>query len=133
MAPKTSTDLTEFLVLETTVWKALVAGDRAVDSASLHDNFVGLYPTGYASKAEHVDQLADGPTVMEFLLEEARLIPVSDDAALLCYLATYLRTGTGAVTEQMYVSSLWQRDPGGSSEWLNTFSQDTPATGVRLP
>ena len=83
MTPKTSTDVAEFLELETTVWQALVTGDRDVDSASLHDNFVGLYPTGYANKAEHVDQLADGPTVAEFLLEEARLIPVSDDAALL--------------------------------------------------
>ncbi len=129
--PQTSTELADFLALETAVWDALVAGDRERDAASLHESFVGLYPTGFADKSEHVSQLSDGPTVAEYLLEEARVITVSDDAALLCYLATYLRTGDGAETEQMYVSSLWQRSAEGT--WLNTFSQDTPATGVRLP
>ena len=128
--PKTSADLDAFIELETAVWDALVTGDRDSDAASLHDDFVGLYPTGFANKDEHVDQLADGPTVAEYLIEDPRVIPVSDDAALFCYLATYLRTGPGASTEQMYVSSLWRHIDGS---WLNTFSQDTPASGVRLP
>lgn len=128
--PQPSTDLDGFIALETAVWDALVAGDRVSDAAALHDDFVGLYPSGYANKTEHVEQLADGATVAEYVIEEPRVILVSDDAALFCYLATYLRTGDGATTEQMYVSSLWQRTNG---QWLNTFSQDTPASDVRLP
>ena len=129
-APQTSADLDAFVALETAVWDALVAGDQVADAASLHDDFVGLYPTGFSNKAEHVAQLTDGPTVAEYLIEEARVLSVADDSALLCYLATYLRVGDDATTEQMYVSSLWQRIDGS---WVNTFSQDTPASGVRLP
>ncbi len=112
------------------MWDALVSGDKAADATSLHDDFVGLYPTGFSEKSEHVGQLDDGPTVAEYLIEEARVIPVSEDASLLCYLATYRRTGEGADIEKMYVSSLWQRFDG---RWLNTFSQDTPASGIQLP
>lgn len=128
--PQTSPDLAAFVELETAVWEALVYGDQATDAKALHDGFVGLYPTGFSTKADHVAQLDDGPTVVEYLIEEARLVSIGAEAALLCYLATYLRTGEGAVTEQMYVSSLWQRIDG---TWVNTFSQDTPASGVRLP
>lgn len=121
-------DLDGLLRLETAVWQALVDGDGAADARLLSDDFVGVYPTGVASRDGHVDQLAAGPTVATFSLEGALVVPVSEDAALLVYLATYVRAGADEA-ESMYVSSLWcQRD----GRWLNTFSQDTPVTGEHV-
>ncbi|MFT3852863.1 MAG: nuclear transport factor 2 family protein [Ilumatobacteraceae bacterium] len=123
-----SIDLDGLVRLEAAVWQALVDGDAAADARLLSDDFVGVYPTGVATRADHVDQLAGGATVATFSLEGARMVPVSDDAALLVYLATYVRPGA-TEPESMYVSSLWCRRDG---RWLNTFSQDTPATGERV-
>ena len=117
---------TEFLLaLETAVWQALVDGDAAADRALLSDDFVGVYPTGFATREDHVSSIAGGPTVRRFELTRARVLVVSDDAVLLSYHAAYERV-SGATPEAMYVSSLWcHRDDG----WVNVFSQDTPDTG----
>ncbi len=104
----------------------------AADGAHLADDFVGLYPTGFADRSEHVGQLAGGPTVASFALDQVRLVPVAESAALLCYRASFRRPGASASgpAEVMYVSSLWCRRDG---RWVNTFSQDTPASDERLP
>ncbi len=122
--------LDELLDLERAVWRALVDGDSGADAAALDDDFLGLYPSGYATKDEHVDQLLDGPTVVSFELSDARSVAVAREAALLCYLATYRRPGA-SVDEQMWVSSLWQRSDDGI--WRNTFSQDTPVSDHAVP
>ena len=117
--------LDELVALETQVWDALVAGDTAADAALLAADFVGVYPTGFAGRDDHVGQLAGGSTVAAYTIEQPRLIPAGDDAVLLAYRATFRRAGHGA-PESMYVSSLWCRRDG---RWLNTFSQDTPGGG----
>ncbi len=116
------------LALETAVWQALVDGDPDADRALLADDFVGVYPTGFATREDHASSIADGPTVRRFELTRARVIAVSDDAALLSYHAAYERVG-GATPEAMYVSSLWCRRGDG---WVNVFSQDTPDTGIAV-
>ncbi len=111
--------------LERRVWNALVTGDADADRALLAPDFVGLYPTGFADRDDHVDSLASGPTVASYELGETRLLRVSDDAVLFCYRSDFRRataTGPGPV-EAMYVSSLWCRRAG---RWLNVFSQDSP-------
>jgi hypothetical protein len=118
--------LEELLALETDVWNALVAGDGAADERLLSDDFLGVYPTGFGDRGEHVRQLAGGPTVATFELSRARLVEVSAAAALLAYRAVYVRVGDHAEPESMYVSSLWCRRDG---RWVNVFSQDTPDTG----
>ncbi len=121
--------LEELIALETEVWTALVEGDGEADERLLSADFLGVYPTGYAGRGDHVDQLAGGPTVRSFELSEARLVAVSETAALLAYRASYVRTGDDPEPESMYVSSLWcQRD----ARWVNVFSQDTPDTGVAV-
>lgn len=122
-------EIEELLALETAVWQALVDGDVATDAALLAADFVGLYPTGFAGHDDHTGQLAAGPTVRRFELSEARMLTVSDAAALLMYRAVYERAGEQAPPESMYVSSLWCRRGG---RWLNVFSQDTPDTGVAV-
>jgi hypothetical protein len=119
-------DLEEFVRLETAVWQALVDGDAEMDAALLTDDFLGVYPSGFAGRDDHVRQLADGPTVASFELSEARLLVISDDAMMLSYRADSHPVAGTAHPEPaaMYISSLWCRRDG---RWLNLFSQDTPA------
>jgi len=124
----TQTVLDELLTAETAVWQALVAGDAAADAAALAPGFLGVYPTGFAGRDDHVGQLAGGPTVAAFLLDDPRVLAPAPDLALLAYRATFRRPGSTA-QETMFVSSLWQRQGGG---WINLFSQDTPV-GPALP
>jgi len=121
--------LADLLAQEHRVWQALVAGDATADMALLSDDFLGVYPDGYAGRADHGAQLANGPTVQSYEISAARVVPAGPDHALLVYHASYLRPGRD-LPEAMYVSSLWQRQGGA---WINIFSQDTPATGETLP
>ena len=116
--------------LESRVWEALRRGDAAEDERLLAADFVGLYPTGYADRNDHVGQLVGGPTVAEFQLHDVRLIALGPDDALLCYRAHYRRPGGG--TRSMWVSSLWSRREGNRREgnWVNVFSQDTPVAAA---
>lgn len=115
-------DLDTLLALEHVVWRALADGAPDVDEQLLSDDFLGVYPTGYAGRSDHVGQLRDGPTVAEYDVSDARMVAISDDAALLVYRAVYRRPGR-TDREEMYVSSLWCRR---GDAWMNTFSQDTP-------
>lgn len=114
--------LVHFVELERAVWEALVRGDPDADRAALAPQFVGVYPSGFAGAAEHVDQLADGPTVADYVITDARILEIAAGHAMLSYLATYRRPGAED-TESMYVSSLWSETEHG---WVNVFSQDTP-------
>lgn len=118
------TDLLQTLQrCETSVWNALVDGNADADRAALHADFLGVYSDGFATKTEHVDQLANGPSVAQYSLTNFQLKALGDDHAVLSYRADFLRQGKDE-PEVMYVSSIWQRDPTG---WVNIFSQDTPA------
>lgn len=117
-------ELTDLLVrLETAVWDALVTGDQAADEALLSEDFVGVYTTGFATRADHVAQLADGPSMSSFELDSIDVAEICDGVARISYAATYRRSGSGP-DQRMYVTSLWELRDGG---WVNTFSQDTPA------
>ncbi len=114
-----------FIELERQVWDALTLGDAAADEALLAADFVGLYPTGFADRADHAGQLAHGPTVESYSVNEPRLVRISSTAVMLCYRAEFrrLRNGAAGPIEAMYVSSLWVEQAG---QWRNVFSQDTP-------
>ena len=107
--------------METRVWEALVSGDAEADAALLHPNFLGVYPSGFSDRDGHSGQLADGPSVATYRIEDARVIELSPDTALLAYLAHYARPGSPHEAA-MYVSSIWRRD---GTDWVNLFSQDT--------
>ena len=115
--------LDDVLNCEHAVWQALVDGDVEADKSLLMPEFVGVYPTGFAGREDHADQLMAGPSVVRYALSEARLLEVGLDFRLLCYRADYLRVSE-IQPEAMFVSSLWQRV---GTEWKNLFSQDTPA------
>jgi hypothetical protein len=112
-----------FLVdLERTVWEALRRGDPDTDRELLAPQFLGVYPSGFGDRAEHVGQLDGGPTVEAYEIADARLLTVADGHVMLSYRASYRRPGSDAM-ESMYVSSLWSHVDG---RWVNVFSQDTP-------
>jgi hypothetical protein len=115
--------LKSLLDAEQAVWRALREGDVVADAALLDDAFLGVYPTGFANRADHAEQIADGPTIADFRIEEPRLLDLAPDLALLAYRAVFSRPGAWE-PETMYVSSLWRRD---GDSWRNLFSQDTPA------
>ena len=115
-------DLTFFVALERQVWEALRRGDAAADAKLIAENFLGVYDSGFASKAEHVGQIANGPVVTQFELETPRLMRLSPDVALLAYRARW-RDGKGN-PRRAYITSIWER---GGEGWRNIFSQDTNA------
>ena len=119
-------DLQSLVELETRVWDALQRGDADDDRQLLAADFVGVYPSGFADRSDHAGQLANGPTIARFELHDARMVELGDDEALLCYRAEFQRRADGVpqATQSMFVSSLWSRRSG---QWVNVFSQDTPA------
>lgn len=119
---KAAPALKDILELETQVWVALVEGNASADRALLSADFLGVYPTGFANRDDHVGQFADAPTMAEFDLSDARLRILTPDIVLLSYRADYLRPGADR-REAMLISSLWERR---IDVWINSFSQDTP-------
>ena len=119
---KTPPSLAEILDLEKQVWSALVAGDGSADRALLSADFLGVYPTGFANRDDHVGQFADAPTMAQYELSETKLRVLTPDIVLLTYRADYQRPDS-EVWEAMLISSLWERHNG---VWVNSFSQDTP-------
>ena len=115
-------DVAHVVELERRVWEALRRGDAAADRELLAASFLGVYPSGYGDRADHVAQLADGPTVAAYDITDTRLITVADGHVLVAYRASFRRPGSDT-TETMYVSSLWSQLEG---RWVNVFSQDTP-------
>ena len=117
-------DLAGMLALESSVWEALVRGDAEADRAALSPDFLGVYPSGFSDREGHVSQLDAGPSVAEYALSEARVQVYAPDLVMLSYRARFRR---GQEWQEMYVSSLWQREGPG---WRNLFSQDTPVAGL---
>lgn len=117
--------LEEAIALESSVWNALVKGDAAADGAALAPDFLGVYPSGFATRQDHIDQVADGPSIARYTITDPKLDVIAPDAFLLSYKAEFSRASTPDDPEGMFVSSLWRRRAGA---WVNTFSQDTPAS-----
>ena len=105
-----------FVGLETQMWEALVRGDGAADRELLSQDFLGVYPTGFADRDQHVDALADGPTMSAYTLSDARLTRICEDTVLLSYRADCTSAGRES-TQTMFISSVWARRDG---RWLNT-------------
>ncbi len=114
--------LDQILRLEKQVWTALVEGNAEADRALLSPDFLGVYPTGFANRDDHVGQFADAPTMSTYELSEAKLRVLTSDIVLLSYRADYTRPDAPDA-EAMLISSLWERR---HDVWINTFSQDTP-------
>ena len=110
---------------EIAAWDALVRGDAEADARLLSDEFLGVYPSGFAGKSSHVGQLLDGPSVLRYELTQERLQSLAPGLVLMSYRAAFARLRpSGEAVDVMYVSSIWRR---AGERWLNIFSQDTSA------
>lgn len=120
-----SPNIQEILDLENQVWQALKRGDAALDAALLSKDFLGVYPTGFATREEHCAPLKLGPTVADYKIFDPKLIALESGLVLLAYLAKWVRIKNGRPQEEemMYISSIWRHSNSG---WENIFSQDTP-------
>ena len=116
-------DIEQFIGLESEVWEALARGDGEADGRLLSKDFLGVYTVGFADRAAHVAQLADGPTVSHYSLADVRLMTLADDMVLVAYRAEFRRPGEDD-SESVLISSIWQEREG---TWVNIFSQDTPS------
>ncbi len=125
IAAMTELTVERFQELEEEVWEALVAGDPRADERLLADDFLGVYPSGFANRSAHAGQLSAGPTVESYKISNSRILVLSDEAVLFSYLANYRRPRTEGANapEAMFVSSLWCHR---GTRWVNVFSQDTP-------
>ena len=126
MSDSLKTLLDDLMQHEARVWDALVRRDAVADEAALAPEFLGVYPSGFATRADHVAQLQSGPSVLSYQLADPRVLPLGAEFAVLSYRAEFTRTGDAA-EEQMYVSSIWRKQ--GANGWINIFSQDTPVAG----
>lgn len=125
----THLDVDFFVQLESNVWAALASGDVAADEQLLAEDFLGVYSSGFAGRAEHVGQLTSGPTVRSYALSQARICVLAEDLVILSYLATWSPQGSASHTmpERTFISSIWKAQDG---VWQNIFSQDTKAEGA---
>ncbi len=119
---KPAPSLDQILSLEKQVWTALVEGNAEADRALLSSEFLGVYPSGFANRDDHVGQFADAPTMAQYELSDTRLRVLSADIVLFSYRADYRRPDREE-WEAMLISSLWERR---HDVWVNSFSQDTP-------
>ena len=97
-----------FVGLERQVWEALARGDAKADLRLLSEDFLGVYPSGFADRSEHAGHLIDGPTVAEYTMTEAQIRVLGNDNVLLSYRADWRRfcAATDVEPETMYVTSL---------------------------
>jgi hypothetical protein len=124
-----------FVALEGCVWQALADGDGQADANLLDPQFLGIYASGWASREDHVAQLANGPTVANFSIHEPRLLTLASNLVMLAYRASFTRPGgvNAGLVHSVYISSIWRQR---GATWLNVFSQDTLASEAafhRLP
>ena len=115
--------VTELIAQETRVWNALMAGDPTADEALLSADFLGVYPDGFSDRAGHSSQLAQGPSISSYRMEDCRALALGPEHGALSYRAVFRRVGRDR-DETMYVTSIWERTETG---WINLLSQDTPA------
>ena len=115
-----------FVAKEKEVWEALKNKDKAADARLLADDFVGLYGTGFATKADHINQMDDRYTLEVYKILDVKVIRLRPTMVLLLYKGTCKGTGEWAqvCARSDYISSLWVERDG---QWLNLFSQDTIA------
>lgn len=113
---------------ERMVWEALRKGDAATDQALLSHDFLGVYPDGFAGRDAHAEQLAFGPSILAYEIDEEHVRPLGPGHYLYAYRVRYARPGH--TPETMLVSSIWRVERG---HLINIFSQDTPLTGAKVP
>ena len=116
-------DRDALLALEEQGWRTLSGGSgEAFYRRYLTDDALMVFPGGAVlSRDAALRAIASAPPWDWFRLEEARVVPVGDDGAVLAYRATAQRAGQPEYAAWM--SSVYVRHAGA---WKLAFHQQTP-------
>jgi hypothetical protein len=107
---------------EKEVFDLTAKGDYAGWAGLLADDALAVYDTGYASKAE-VLKYVTGMSDFHGSMDQVRIMPIGETAALIIYKMTQGWTEQGKpMAREYYVSSLWVERGG---KWLSQFWQET--------
>ena len=119
-----------FIAMEKEDWEALRNKDKAAATRLLADDFVGMYDSGFATKAEWIKQMDGQYTIDAYTIEEPKVLRPSPTTALLLYKSTCKGTGewAGYCSHLQYISDLMVQRNG---KWEDLFSQDTIAVPAK--
>jgi hypothetical protein len=92
------------------------------------EDFLGVYPDGFAGREAHSDQLAAGPTLPPTTIAEEHIRPLGPTTSSI---PTARATSAPARLTRRHARHLHLGAPRGG--WINIFSQDTPLTGAGVP
>ena len=110
------------LELEDEGWRALSASTGAAFYGdAMADDGLMVLPGMVLTKDEVVRSIGDAPPWSWFRLEEPRLVPLTDDSAVLAYRAVAQRTG--AAEYRALMATTYVRREG---RWLVALHQQTP-------
>jgi hypothetical protein len=115
----------QIVALEKQIWEAIKKKDWAALSSFLTENLRQVSDTGLAEKSEVIKELKANYTLMDYTLQEVRVVELSREAALITYKAVENAShkGQGWKSQAAYHSSIWvQRD----GQWQTVLHQVTP-------
>ncbi len=112
------------LALEEQAWQALSAG-RAQQfyGRYLAPQAVMVFPTGVLTREQALSSLDSAPPWASHTIDDAQVVVLTEDSALLTYSARAQRMGEAPYLARM--TTVFVREPGGD-DWLTAFHQQTP-------
>ena len=112
----------ELVALEREGWAALAGPDPvAWWSARLDDGALMVFPGFVATRDQALQGMAEAPPWATWSIDDVRVLPLGDDAAVVVYAAAAQRAGQPEY--RALLSSTWVRRAG---EWRLALHQQTP-------
>jgi hypothetical protein len=111
------------LELECRLWQA--GGNRAAYARELASDAVHVFPSfGIVDRDTALDGVEGARPWARFTIDDARYVPLGDEAAALVYTATAQRDGDAPYTAA--ITSVYRRD---GERWRLVLHQQTPLDG----
>ncbi|HLH24323.1 MAG TPA: nuclear transport factor 2 family protein [Chloroflexota bacterium] len=112
------------LALEHQGWQALAAGTGAAFyQQNLTTDALMVFPFGALTREQSIEAIKAAPPWATFRIEEARVVKLTDDSAVLTYQATAQRAGQAPYAARM-TTVFVKRD----GSWQTAFHQQTPVS-----
>jgi hypothetical protein len=112
------------LALEEQAWQALSAGSaRQFYGRNLAPQALMVFPSGVLTREQALSSLDSAPPWASYRIDDAQVVVLTEDSALLTYSARAQRTGEAPYLARM--TTVFVREPG-SDDWLTAFHQQTP-------
>lgn len=110
--------------IEEQAWQALSAGSAAqFYGRYLAPQAAMVFPSGVLTREQILSSLESAPPWASYRIDDAHVIILTDDSAVLTYTARAQRTGDTPYQARM--TTVFVRDPAGG-DWMTAFHQQTP-------